>query len=663
MNLARIFTRQAATPSAAATGESGLTEPAAAGAARKLAYRSDIDGLRGIAVLLVIAFHFKLPPLSGGFIGVDIFFVISGFLITSLLCDEQDVLATLRNFYARRIRRLLPMFTFFAAATTAAVSLLLLPDDFLQYLRSLYFSLLFQANSFFDGETKDYFAPNAHELPLLHVWSLSIEWQFYLIFPVLFLVAQKWLPRRPLVAGLGLLTLALALFSWHQTGDSQKAYFLTSARFFELLAGCVTALVRVPLADARRHALVAVAVVCLCATAVLFDAKTAFPGAHALGVCLLAAIPALWGSDNPLLTSRGLVHTGRISYSAYLWHWPFVAFFTYLQIAITPWTGILLLAVVMGMAHFSYLWIEKPGRRIRLGLGMLVLVFVIAPIAVTMVFYRYAKSHDGIFQRLGDESTYIYGKVKPYLDNRALDCRHLKEKGTYECNFGARESAAGLYLIGDSHAGHYRWFAEVLATHAHLRAISLSHNECLILPKALQPERGPERNAQCAQALEDDYARIRQDRPRYVLIAQRWLGYPIDEIRKIEDAVAILLAQGITPVILGPVAEDGRNMKDCFYRHIKLRQSYAEDCSIVAGNPFEAVQAAKVTELFRALKQRYPAVILIDPRQVQCDAGKCKAAIDGVPIYEDTHHLNGYGSATLARQYIEKFGNPLVKPD
>ena len=209
-----------------------------------LPYRKDIDGLRGIAVLLVIAFHFNLRPITAGYIGVDIFFVISGFLITSLLCRETTIFSPLRNFYARRIKRLLPMFLVFSIATTAIATGLLLPDDYLHYIRSLYFAFLFQANSYFDDEAKDYFAPNSHELPLLHIWSLSIEWQFYLLFPLLFLIARKILPQRFLVAGVTVLTISLAIVSIRKTGNSQSAYLSTSARFFELMTGCVAALIK-----------------------------------------------------------------------------------------------------------------------------------------------------------------------------------------------------------------------------------------------------------------------------------------------------------------------------------------------------------------------------------------------------------------------------------
>ena len=282
-----------------------------------LPYRPDIDGLRGIAVLLVMAFHFNIPPISGGYIGVDIFFVISGFLITSLLCRESATLSALNSFYRRRIKRLLPMFVVFSAVSTIAAVVLLLPEDLLRYIRSLYYSLIFQANTHFDLQTKNYFAPNSRELPLLHVWSLSIEWQFYLIFPALFLLARKWLSPHRLMVGIAFATGVLAVNSWHETGSTQQAYFYTSARFFELLIGCFTALIKVEPRSAFHRSMVVFAIVLLLGIAALFDSNTSFPGIHALQVCLLTAIVILFGAGNRVLELPALVHVGRISYFAY----------------------------------------------------------------------------------------------------------------------------------------------------------------------------------------------------------------------------------------------------------------------------------------------------------------------------------------------------------
>jgi peptidoglycan/LPS O-acetylase OafA/YrhL len=631
---------------------------------KAMAYRADIDGLRGIAVLLVMAFHFNIPLVSGGYIGVDIFFIISGFLITSLLCLETAVFSPLGNFYRRRIKRLLPMFLVFAVATTLVASLLLLPDDYLNYLRSLYYSLIFQANTHFDGVTKNYFAPNSHELPLLHTWSLSIEWQFYLLFPLLFLLARKWLPSRALIAGVVLLTLVLAAYSWHQTGNSQQAYFYTSARFFELLIGCLAALIKVgPTTKQIRLGVsftVSVAIALLVGAAFLFNNKTAFPGIPALGVCLLTAIVVVWGKGNQLLESPGLVHVGRISYSAYLWHWPVAAFFAYLQSPIPPQTGIVLLILVLGLAHLSYLWIEKPGRQIQLSLLKLVLCFVVLPAVVVIVFFKVANNHDGFFERLGSESVYIHSKMQPYLDNKKLSCLHFKGEGTDECSFGDITATSSAYLIGDSHAGHYRWFTEVLATQAHLKVTSLAHGECLMLPGASNQFRDAEHDAKCRHAIQKDYNRIKNSRPKYVLIAQRWVGYSFDEVKKLDGAISLLISQGTIPIILGPVAEDGRDLKACFYQHIKLRSQYQGECKIDRQNNFSADEKEKITTLFDEIRKNFPQAIVLNVQDVQCEKNMCDAEIDGVPIYDDTHHINGYGSATLAARYIARYGNPLL---
>ena len=624
-----------------------------------LPYRPDIDGLRGIAVLLVMAFHFNIPPISGGYIGVDIFFVISGFLITSLLCRESATLSALNSFYRRRIKRLLPMFVVFSAVSTIAAVVLLLPEDLLRYIRSLYYSLIFQANTHFDLQTKNYFAPNSRELPLLHVWSLSIEWQFYLIFPALFLLARKWLSPHRLMVGIAFATGVLAVNSWHETGSTQQAYFYTSARFFELLIGCFTALIKVEPRSAFHRSMVVFAIVLLLGIAALFDSNTSFPGIHALQVCLLTAIVILFGAGNRVLELPALVHVGRISYSAYLWHWPIAAYFSYLQTPISPVMGVALIALVLALAHLSYVSIEQPGRQIQLPLWGLICCFVFLPTIAVISLYKVASNHDGFYGRLGAESVHIYSRIQPYLDNTKLRCMRVKSEERHECRFGEIDSGSTVYLIGDSHAGHYQWFVDVMASDARLSVVSLTHNECLVIPGAANLFKGPEHAAHCENAVKKDFERIKMARPKYVLIAQRWAGYSYDEVKKLDGAIAMLLSAGITPVILGPVAENGEDLKACFYQHIKLRRQYKGECTFAQDNYYNGTSKNKIAGLFAEIRQKYPQAILINVQDVQCERGNCKAEIAGIPIYDDTHHINGYGSSTLARIYIERFGNPL----
>lgn len=627
---------------------------------RPLKYRKDIEGLRGVALLLVMAYHLGLPPVSGGYIGVDIFFVISGYLITSVLQSERAIVAPLANFYTRRMKRLLPMFVVFAAVTSAVSVILLLPEDLIGYFKSLRAALLFKSNAFFDVQTKDYFGPNARELPLLHTWSLSIEWQFYLLFPLLYLTAQARLSERFLKIGLLAVAIALALFSVFITHDSSNAYFLTSARFFELLFGaCVTQFN--PHAWRRLgSALVLPCVGLLCGLAVLFTPGTTFPGANAVLVCLLTAVVVFYGEGNQWLSNKWLVHVGRISYSAYLWHWPFIAFLTYLHIAISPLGAAMIVAIVLSLSHLSYNLVEEPCRQSRMRFGASILTLFIAPISMIALALTVTRSNDGFPQRLGAESIHAYNLLRPYESNNQRQCHDFNGRDIEECAFGDLIATTQALMLGDSHARHYWWFVDVLAKRAHVKVIGLSYGECLMLPGAsgvIQDRAYPE----CTSATARNFEIIRRGGFKYVLLGQRWIGYPARELEYLDAAVVQIIAAGSTPLILGPVAEDGTDKKACFYSNIKLRRTDREDCSIDRRNAFALESKAYVTNLFQRIHAKYPSVIFVDPQAVQCQGEHCTAAIDSAPIYDDTHHLNGFGANALAHLYLESIGNPLLR--
>ena len=626
---------------------------------RPLEYRRDIEGLRGLALLLVLAYHLQVTPIRGGYIGVDIFYVISGYLITSLLQKEQAIVAPLANFYARRIKRFLPMFLVFSIVTTIVAAVLLLPDDFVLYLKSLREALLFKSNFFFDSQAKDYFGASARELPLLHTWSLSIEWQFYLLFPLPYLAAHVLLGKRSLTILLFCAAAILALLSVVVTRTSTDAYFLTSARFFEPMFGaCLTQL------DPRKLQRVGTALVLPCIAgllglALIFNPAASFPGTNAVVVCCLSAVIVLFGDGNKFLSSRWLVHVGRISYSAYLWHWPFIAFLTYLNITISPLLALGIAAIVLLLADVSYRVVEEPYRRSRIPFRSVALAFFIVPASLSIAAVKIGRAYDGFPQRLGAESVHAYNLLRPYQSNNQRKCHDYNGEDIYKCAFGDPTSSTLALLIGDSHARHYWWFVNLLAKQAHVKVIGLSYSECLMLPGA-HPAVSGLAYPGCAEVTRRVFGLIREKKFNYVLIGERWMGYPSRDVELLSVAVKKIVAGGATPVILGPVAEDGTNKKDCFYRHIKLRRAASDDCSIDSRNSFARDAMAYIASLFEHVQKSYPSTIIVAPQAVQCDNGRCATVIDDAPIYVDTHHLNGFGSTVLAREYIERFGNPLM---
>ena len=332
-----------------------------------LSYRADIDGLRAVAVIAVILFHIHVKLLPGGFLGVDIFFVISGYLITTIIHKELvGQRFSLLNFYQRRAKRILPAFLFMLAASTAVGAWLLMPDDFLNYLRSLRSSLFFGANLFF-AKSSDYFDIASAEKPLLHIWSLSLEEQFYFVFPLLMWLVHKYLPKYTVHAVIAMIAASLLSGLVPYEAD---AYYLPQVRAYELLIGSLAAVVptscKTPGKSLNPTAWLAASVmlVCLCLPDGFLPGKGYI---ERLVICSAAAwlIAAGNGSRfNRLLAWKPIVAVGLISYPLYLWHWPVLALLRYVYMDnVLPLDMVLVsMAGVVLASWVSYRLIENPIR-------------------------------------------------------------------------------------------------------------------------------------------------------------------------------------------------------------------------------------------------------------------------------------------------------------
>jgi len=323
--------------------------------------RADIQGLRGIAVLAVVLFHISHAALPGGFAGVDIFFVISGYLITQILLRDMEAgVFRLRDFYQRRVRRLFPAL-FTVLAFTLAAGLLILPPKLLSELvYTQFFTTLFLSNFAF-ARLADYFDTASGLKPLLHTWSLGVEEQFYLIFPLLLLALHKFARRFlwPVLAGLALLSLIAA----QTTTRPEAAFYLPTTRAFELLIGALTVRAQghIILNDKAKRLLSVLGVALMIASLIFLNDRLPFPGLYALTPCLGAALLLLtrdgWG--NRLISAPPLVWTGDMSYSLYLWHWPLLVVVRVL-FGEPAWMTLPVVVAAFGLAAVSRRWIEQP---------------------------------------------------------------------------------------------------------------------------------------------------------------------------------------------------------------------------------------------------------------------------------------------------------------
>ncbi len=434
-------------------------------------YRREIDGLRALAVVPVILFHAHVPGLPGGFIGVDIFFVISGFLITSLLAEDLSTgRYSLAGFYERRVRRIFPALAIVLLATLPPAFLLLLPSQIEDFSASLGAVVVFLSNVFFLSQV-GYFSPDAELQPLLHTWSLAVEEQYYLLFPPLLALLWRRGARWTYLV-LGALAIGSFVFAlWGATENPGRNFFFTGSRAWELLAGAIAALA------ARRgglqgsDVLASLGLVGVIGAILLWGPETPAPGAWMLvpvvGTVLILLFAQSGTTTARVLSHPGFVGVGLVSYSAYLWHQPLFSFARHYYVAQPPvpvMAVLILLTFLLAWATWAF--VEQPFRRKS---GRLMpnrrSLFLCAALLGGALFAIGAagKATDGfrdLWLRAWPDRAAILQVVetaetaKPVQDDGA--CRFNVE--TIDANHAARILACreqygqGIAVLGDSHA-------------------------------------------------------------------------------------------------------------------------------------------------------------------------------------------------------------------
>lgn len=343
---------------------------------RMISYRPDIDGLRAVAVLLVVLNHVGFSTFAGGFIGVDVFLVISGFLITGIIQKQGlEGRFSFIAFYVRRAKRLLPALYVLLLCVLAVGYRVLLPSDYSALAGSALSSILFAANIFFWQNSDGYFSSSAEEMPLLHIWSLSLEEQFYFVWPVALLVLLKLKARHLQLAGIAIvIVLSFGVAEMGVNNEWSGTYFLLPSRAGELLLGAMLAIAlrgRVTSTATNRAAanLVSLAgILMVLLPALYLDGDSSFPGLNALVPCLGAALviaaPYL-GSNlvSRLLSFRPLVFIGLTSYSVYLWHWPLISYLRYARVDITWPIASSVIALSLFLGYLSWRFVEQTFRQ------------------------------------------------------------------------------------------------------------------------------------------------------------------------------------------------------------------------------------------------------------------------------------------------------------
>jgi peptidoglycan/LPS O-acetylase OafA/YrhL len=632
-------------------------------------FRSDIEGLRAVAVILVILYHYQFPGITGGFIGVDVFFVISGFVITQLLTRSmQEQSFRFRDFYARRIRRLVPVFLLVSTATFLMISPFYLDDDYYIFAKSWLASLVGLSNHYYFSELSQYFAPEAQSLSLLHTWSLAVEEQFYLLWPAILYLAFRYGRGRDALWPFVLLWLAAFALSVSLTYTHKAAaYYLLPARVFELMLGAGLALFAARLPAFNRQVAQALSLsglMLIVATALLIDSSSHFPGYNALWPTLGAGMILLAGLQHTntwvaqLLSTRILVFLGAISYSLYLWHWPPVALLHYQLIELTWLNRILLIAATGLLSWLSYRFVENRYRYRPWPLKKSVLLLVFVPALLIWVIQSTIRIADDISFRISAERRELYQIISQHnAADLYVEC-FKGETYTFDqspaCLFGspAPNGIPDSVLIGDSHAIALIGFMEQLLaeTDHSMLMVTRASTPFVRADQADAAFAGDQEKIDRSEALD---AYLRQ-RPMTVFVSAWWNAYlenPAFEGYFL-DAIHWLLEQQHEVFML----EDVPELPSAAYAHCLLRNM--DDCSIDAAAV--NIRLQNFLRFKQLAQERFPQVQWIDPAAVLCDEERCQTVMDGIPLYRDESHLNNIGSIAIGKRYLERFDNPLL---
>lgn len=646
--------------------------------AEHLGYLPHVDGLRAVAVALVVIFHAWPSVLPGGFIGVDVFFVISGFIITRQLADEMDGgRFSYLAFLGRRIRRLIPAAAVCCILTTMAAIAILMPDAIETFSRSLASVWMMIANVYFYRET-GYFDAPAAEAPLLHMWSLAVEDQFYLTWPLLLLLLFKRGWSRPrMIAALAVLALLSLAHSQHAALHHPEAtFFLPLSRAFELLAGCALALalpyLKTPLRG--RGLLDAAGLILVLGSAVLLSGTTPFPG--------LAAVPAILGSmlligaglTGPTPVSRALsvppvLLAGKMSYSIYLYHWPVLALATYaLGRAPHAAEAGVLVALALVLAALSWLFVEQKLTS-ALGLRTMAPFPLIARTLATstalILIALVGIAGEGWPQRLDQPAAQVYRAATSSNPMRSV-CDGYEAAFSHhrDCTFGVPLTRAGydIAIFGDSNADHFVPMIADLAHRAHLAGRQVTQSTCAALIGAalIRPAFQEEACTRYQETVLDFVNR--NPNLKVAVLSAAWSRYATAETNRLakpagpperrtfaefaRSTVELFRKRGIKVLIIGQVPHFETFSLNCL---ATAARSKTEDVACTIPRAAVDRHLAASQKVFREIAQADPGVTFLDMVKLLCTEQRCSAFKDDVLVYRDRGHLNGIGSAYLAR--------------
>jgi len=638
-----------------------------------MSYRPDIDGLRALAVLFVVGYHAFPGKLPGGFIGVDVFFVISGFLISSILFESLHRGSfSIKDFYVRRIKRIFPSLLIVLASVYALGWFVLLSDEFQSLGKHMAGGAGFISNWMLWSEV-GYFDKSAETKPLLHLWSLAIEEQFYIFWPLLlwFSFKKKW---KPLLVITSLMTGSFFLNCYLTYQDPSAGFYSPFTRFWELLSGAVLARAAWS-KEGRRSRLSALGILLVISGAFLIRKEFQFPGYWALipvagAWMMIAAGPRAW-INRHVLSSPLLVWFGLISFPLYLWHWPLLSVAHVMEesFPITPIrVGAVLLSIFL--AWLTYRWIEKPlrfGRENKIVLRLLAGMGSMALLGLVTAWGR------GLDWRLGSQNKELREIVSnPERKVTGIPCaEYVEELKSLSFKDGlctlSKEGPPTMVVVGDSHTIQYQdAFFKLFPEES---VLLLAEPHCLpFTSEKLMNQECREKIDSLVKLLEN------QESVKSVYLAGYW-GYLMSggfgkyerawrlpqeltqasEMSFTENAIKVLdaaVSNNRQVILMKDIPDLDFDVRACFdIRPARLTKKMMRKDCWMSQKSFEARR--KVSEkVMDKLASQFPKIKVFDPRPLFCDGEKCRAADGLKPYYFNGDHLNYEAAERVIRALL-----------
>ncbi|WP_066963346.1 acyltransferase family protein [Rhizorhabdus dicambivorans] len=655
-------------------------------------YRNEIDGLRAVAVLPVILFHAGFSMFSGGYVGVDVFFVISGYLITNILiADLEAGRFSLWRFYERRARRILPALFLVTLCCIPFAWLWMLPSQLVDFSQSLVAVNTFTSNILFWRES-GYFDAATELKPLLHTWSLAVEEQFYIFFPPLLAVLWRYGRNATLGILIAVAAISLALAQWGSTAAPSATFYLIHTRIWELGTGSACALLLKGRAPYRSDLLAGSGIALILCAVFLFDEATPFPSAWALAPVWGTALIILFGdraTATARLLSRGaFVQIGLISYSAYLWHQPLFAFARIHSLQ-TPgkWMMALLALASLILAYLSWRFVERPFRRPDgVFKSRRALFGTSAAIAASMCAAGIiGHASLGFPNRLSSEARAVLATNMDSFERGVAPCWDLagRHDAGRPCMIGDVRRRPSFALVGDSHAGALLTTLNAAAAHRHIAGRGYTFRSCPPLQELVSATAEDGLRA-CENLRRRFFNDISHDpqMPGTIIVNARWTllmkrrGFDNGEggvesvkewIWKLDLAdqtyeqrmaqafarsILAMVRSGKTVILIYPVPEMGWNVPQQLAREISRSGKIGPASASISHQAFLERSATAI----RALDAigEYPNLIRIRPSSLLCHRveGRCVAHMDGRPLYLDSNHLSDAGAALILGQIM-----------